>query len=133
MVGWVLGNTGERIGQPSLRAPTARIVHRSAEIEAKLSSRGLRSRKPRSRVIESTGERQPPEEQGAGSCRACVRCSAKLARQSDREDDRHRAGKSHDRPAELGLQHRPACDAGADGRRMSEIVCPVRPQGAPGA
>jgi len=41
----VLGNTGERIGQPSLRAPTARIVHRSAEIEAKLSSRGLRSRK----------------------------------------------------------------------------------------
>jgi hypothetical protein len=58
---------------------------------------------PQSYAIESTGERQPPEEQGSGSRRARVRCSANIAGWSDCTDDRYRAGESQDRSAEPRL------------------------------
>jgi IS5 family transposase len=61
-----------------------------------------------------------PCEQGSGSRRARVRCSANIAGWSDCTDDRYRAGESQDRPAEPRLQHPPACDAGADGRGITE-------------
>jgi transposase, IS5 family len=67
-------------------------AYRSAEIEAKLKARGLRNREPQASAIKGAGEREPPEEQGSGSHRARVRCSANLTGRSDCTDDRHRAG-----------------------------------------
>jgi len=61
-----------------------------------------------------------PCEQGSGSHRARVRCSANIAGRSDYTHDRHRAGESQDRPAEPRLQYPPARDAGADGGRITE-------------
>src|ERR1700684_4030964 len=129
------------VNQPTPSADVyADSAYRSAEAEAKLSLRGLRSRihlrasrnhplskaattanpprDPQSSALEGADEREPPEEQGSGPHRARVRCSTELAGRPDRADNRHRAGASQNRTAEPCLQHPPACDAGTDGRRI---------------
>src|SRR5258708_29429004 len=73
-----------------------------------------------SSAIEGAGERKPQKEPDSGSRRARIRCSANLPGWSDRKDDRHRAGESHNRPPEPRLQHPPSCHAGAHGYRMRE-------------
>src|SRR6201995_6109116 len=70
--------------------------------------------------IAGEGKRDPPEEQSSGPHRARVRCSTELAGWPDRADDRHRAGQSQNRTAELCLQHPSAGDAGTDGSRIRE-------------
>src|ERR1700730_14241431 len=87
---------------------------------ARLSQPDSSAREPQSSAIEGAGEREPPKEQSSGPYRARVRCSTELAGWPDRADDRHRAGESQNRIAELCLQYQPAGDAGADGCRMRE-------------
>jgi hypothetical protein len=54
--------------------------------------------------------------------RIILRADSGFAREApDRADDRHRAGESQNRTAEPCLQHPPAGDAGADGRRMGSV------------
>src|SRR5450830_1364093 len=91
---------------------------RSEAQSARLAQSNSSACEPQSCAIESAGEREPPEEQGSGSRRARVRCSANRAGRSDCTDDRYLAGESQDRSAESRLQYPPACDAGADGCRI---------------
>lgn len=98
-------------------------AYRSAETEAKLRVRGLRSqihhaRKPQSSAIEGAGECKPQKEQDSGSRRARVRSTTNLSGWSDHTDDWHCSGESQNRPPEPRLQHPPSCHAGANGRRM---------------
>src|SRR5665213_2476922 len=88
---------------------------------------------PQSCAIESTGEREPPEEQGSGSRRARVRCSANLAGWKDCTHNWYHAGESQDRSTKPRLQHPPACDAGADGRCITEQSARVALHGAASA
>ena len=98
-------------------------AYRSAETEAKLRVRGLRSQihqrasrnHPLSKAQENANRKKSRD---SGSRRARVRSTTNLSGWSDHTDDWHCSGESQNRPPEPRLQHPPSCHAGANGRRM---------------
>src|SRR5450755_3403747 len=128
------GDRRERAGQPEIRWASEQGQHVCGRIRGQRVSLGRNrgeaqgarfaqshssAREPQASAIEGAGEREPPEEQGSGSRRAHIRCSANLTGRSDCTNDWHCAGESQDRPAEPRLQHPPARDAAADSHRSS--------------
>ena len=77
-------------------------AYRSAEIEARLAARGLRSRihvrRGETTAIGGEGGGQPHEEQGTRPHRACIRRAGEHSGRGLRAYDRHRPGK-----AKIGL------------------------------
>ena len=105
-------NTGNQVWADS--------AYRSAEIEAKLAAKGLKSRihrrAARNRPLSAdTGSREHDALEGARACRACVRSPGELDGSQDRAHHRHGAGEVQDRDDEPRLQHAPTCTARAGG------------------
>ena len=97
-------------------------AYRSSEIEQRLRAGGFKSRihvrATRKHSLSEASECKPQQKQNSRPRRARVRSSADRAGRPDRAHHRHRASARQNWLAELGLQHSPPCDAGADRRRM---------------
>ena len=105
-------NTGNQVWADS--------AYRSAEIEAKLAAKGLKSRihrrAARNRPLSPTQEAaNTTRSKGARACRARVRPPGELDGPQDRAHHRHGTGEVQDRDDEPRLQHAPACTARAGG------------------
>jgi IS5 family transposase len=105
-----VSNTGKEVWADS--------VYRSAQIEARLTAKGLQSRihrraarNPSAFTAPEVGQHDALE--SARPCRACLRPAAELDRRQDRAQRLHPAGEVQDRDDEPLLQHTPTGSARA--------------------